>query len=174
ATAQAVTLSALNYNNVMAAVVNQASISAVNEVDAYRFTFKPNDLISLAVINENPVPNPRVNPFLRLFDTDGTTVLLSNSDTRFSGNSFGQPGDPVYVNGSILLNFFTASGGDYFVQVLGEGAANTGNYELFVMAQSVPEPATLALLGVSLSATGYIWYRRRRHHRKALEATIRV
>jgi hypothetical protein len=174
ATAQVVPSQALIYNGVRAAVVNNASISAAGEVDLYRFNFQSNYLVTICVENETPIPVPQVNSFLRLYDTDGVTVLRSNDDVRFGPTTFDQAGDPVYVTGSMILNFPVNVTGNYYVEVTGTGAANTGNYELFVMAQSVPEPTTIAFIALSGCGVGLVIWRRRTRQRRESEQLLRV
>jgi hypothetical protein len=172
ATAQVVPSQALIYNGVRAAVVNNASISAVGEVDLYRFNFQSNFMVSVCVENETPIANP-VDPFLRIYDRDGVTVLRFNADTRFGPTTFDQPGDPVYVNGSTIINLPINVTGDYYVEVTGSGTATTGNYELFVMAQSVPEPATIAFFALVGTGVGLVTWRRRNQQRRASEQLLR-
>lgn len=61
----------------------------------------------------------------------------------------------MYVNGLMVLNFPVNVSGNCYVEVTGSGAANTGNYELFVMAQFVPGPTTVALIAVVGSGVGF-------------------
>ncbi len=95
---------------------------------------------------------------LEIFDTDGTTLLASNDNARYSGNVYGSGGSGS--NDSFLINVELATAGTYYVRVSSVGS-DTGVYNLIVGANltAIPEPAS----GVILLCVGAgIAFRRRR------------
>ncbi|MFK8114920.1 MAG: pre-peptidase C-terminal domain-containing protein [Rubripirellula sp.] len=83
------------------------------------------------------------NPFLRVFDA-ASTLLASNDDTQYSGDSFGS-GD-VRADDSILFNVPVATSGTYFIEV--DNLNNGGTYDLLLHTDviAVPEPMMAGML----------------------------
>jgi hypothetical protein len=102
---------------------------------------------------------------LRLYDTDGTTVLASFDNTTYNGNAFNngthQGFDPS------LLNISLPGAGTYFLEVSSVGnhdASSGGAYNLVfgVAAAAIPEAqAWLALSVVSAVVVGASAWRRK-------------
>ncbi|HMO36589.1 MAG TPA: PEP-CTERM sorting domain-containing protein, partial [Gemmatales bacterium] len=105
----------------------------------------------------------RIDLRLTLFDTNGSTVLQLANNTGFGGDEF------------INIDLFNA--GTYFVRIDGTPnpdtvALDTQFYALTISAAAVPEPATFALMGITLAGSIGIWRYRRRRQLQALEVNI--
>ncbi|HMP16170.1 MAG TPA: matrixin family metalloprotease [Gemmatales bacterium] len=105
----------------------------------------------------------RIDLRLTLFDTNGSTVLQLATNTGFGGDEF------------INIDLFNA--GTYFVRIDGTPnpdtvALDTQFYALTISAAAVPEPATFALMGITLAGSIGIWRYRRRRQLQALEVNI--
>ncbi|MEQ1904303.1 MAG: matrixin family metalloprotease [Pirellulaceae bacterium] len=90
---------------------------------------------------------------LALFDTNGTSLLISSNTTSFGGNE-------------TISNFFLGNAGTYFVRIQSVDnpdsiALDTQFYGLNVSFVSVPEPGSIALL-VGLGITWSVSRRRRK------------
>ncbi len=97
----------------------------------------------------------RIDMALRLWSTDGTTLLQFADLNGFGGDE--------------LINFLLPAAGTYFVSINGiengdAVALDTQFYGLTVsFSASIPEPATVALMGiVGVGITGTWWNRRRK------------
>ncbi len=124
------------------------SLSAAGEYDYYSFTGQRNEMFTANTISQVRFVDS-IDSLLTLYAPDGSTVLFSNDDIYFSGNTFN--GGTVYSGDSILLNYLLQQDGTYYLQVR-DGSTDTGNYALFATLDDsrVPEPGTLILVGLGL------------------------
>lgn len=88
---------------------------------------------------------------LRLFDADGTTVLATNEDVHYDGNTFDS--GTFRQNDSALLNISLPDAGTYFIEVASLGAVGgdaDGFYTLLFGADmtAIPEPSSLLLMAM--------------------------
>ncbi|MFT3881341.1 MAG: matrixin family metalloprotease [Gemmatales bacterium] len=165
-----------NNNNVVAFTATDfISIDSTTDTDFYSFTtLTPGRLTvlleALGITYDARVQNSttafnfnarnRSDLKLALFDTNGTTILLSVDATTFGGDE--------------TLTFDLLTAGTYFVRVTGFDNPDTATtldtqfYGLTVSLAAIPEPTTIALIGmVGLGGYGY-WKRRKRQHEEML------
>ncbi len=99
--------------------------------------------------------------FLEILDTDGTTVLATLDDARYSGDVYGT--GTSGVTDTFLVNVELDGPGTYFLRVSSFNNASAGDYSLVLGANviaSVPEPSGLVLF----AAGGLLMANRRRRH----------
>ena len=134
-----------------------STLSTDADVDFYKFTVTGVSRLLADLWSENLYLNS-FDGMLRLYDTDGTTVLASFDNTTYNGNAFNngthQGFDPS------LLNISLPGAGTYFLEVSSVGnhdASSGGAYNLVfgVAAAAIPEAqAWLALSVVSAVVVG--------------------
>lgn len=128
------------------------------DIDVVKFVVASAGLLTAELYSINLFAES-FNGRLRLFGTDGTTVLASNDDVAFSGNSFGV--GSIAEQDPFLLNIQLPSAGTYFLEVSAvSGGAAGDDYQLLTGFAAIPEPGTVAMLGLAGSA-GLIRRRRR-------------
>ncbi len=121
------------------------------------------DVIGPGTLMAEVVHNSRwgssLNPVIELIDIDGTTILATNADAAYSGNTYGSGG--FGVDDSFLVNVELDEAGTYFLRVTSEGGS--GVYSLLIGASTspIPEPTSAAIL-VGLALVGCGIRRRRR------------
>jgi len=160
-----------NNNNVVAFTATDFfSIDSATDTDFYSFTtLTPGKLTVLLealgiTYDARPQDNGtaflfnarnRIDLALTLFDTNGTTVLQTVNATGLGGDE--------------SLTFDLLTPGTYFVRVNGAFNPDTTTldtqfYGLTVSLAAIPEPTTIAMLGlVGLGGYG-VWKRRKRQH----------
>ena len=136
------------------------SLGAVGEYDFFSFTGQRNEMFTANTISQVRFLNP-IDSFLTLYASDGTTVLASNDDIAFGGNTFN--GGTSYSDDSILLNYLLQNDDTYYLQVR-DYSTDTGNYALLTILDDsrVPEPSTLVLVGIGLAGAGIRLRRRKK------------
>ncbi len=173
ATAQAITLSSLIVPNTIVAGANAGagpafSVDAVavsgdlstgTETDFYSFLGSAGDLMNIELLSALSSWKPGASVFdttVRVVDAGGTVIPY------YAGSAVND--DEFESFDSILIDLILPADGMYFIEVdrssFAPGA--TGTYELFVYRfnGAVPEPASAAIIGISL--IGLAFYRRRR------------
>ena len=163
AAAKALSLSFLPVSGLNAANT-VSTLSTDADVDFYKFTVTGVSRLLADLWSENLYLNS-FDGMLRLYDTDGTTVLASFDNTTYNGNAFNngthQGFDPS------LLNISLPGAGTYFLEVSSVGnhdASSGGAYNLVfgVAAAAIPEAqAWLALSVVSAVVVGASAWRRK-------------
>lgn len=122
--------------------LRRGDLDTSSDVDIYKFTAAQAGSFTAELFSTNLFAGS-FNAMLRLYDIDGTTLLASNDDIRYSGNAFNsgtlQEVDPF------LLNIPIAGLGTYYLQVSPvAGNAAGDDYELLVAM--IPEPGSFVLL----------------------------
>ncbi len=128
--------------------------------DWFKFTGNTGGLLTANTFSEvmqaARIANP-IDTTLSLYAADGVTLIASNNDITFAGNTFNT--GTVYGTDSILLNQVLNANGNFFLKVHNSSAA-AGSYELFV-AVNTPEPGSVALF-IGMGMSGLVVLRRRR------------
>ena len=164
-TAQALPLTPLTTVDLVSSLIT-GSIDTGDPSDFFSFTGLEDgqvfiEILSAAGTTGTLNPSEVIDPIVRLFDTDGSTLLAEADTIRYDTNSFGQPGDIQRFFDAFLFNITLPSNGVFFIEVDARtdriSGAATGNYELLFASTLIPEPSTLALLGVA----GLVLLRRR-------------
>jgi hypothetical protein len=157
ATAQAVTLQSLPISGTNGAVV-LAAIAATGEKDYYQFTATAGMLFTANIISDVLTGRyaKSVDTIITLYGPNGTTVLATNDDTQYDGNSFNGSTNTIQTSDSFILNATLPSDGTYYLMVQAYGG-DIGSYELFLdeynpNQASVPEPPTFVLTAAGLAA----------------------
>jgi hypothetical protein len=158
-TAQSISLTSLAISGLTAAVVT-GSIGTGSEFDFYSFSAVAGQLLAAEVLSDARYVDD-INSVLTLFDTNGTTVLATNNDIFYSGNSFNST--TMRETDSLLLNFTIPSTGTFFLRV-SDSSTDTGNYDLFTTlsdapSTAVPEPSSIVLTAMGFA--GLVLGRRR-------------
>lgn len=145
-TAQAMTFSTGESSNYQIALRRGDLDGSGADADLYSFTITSPSLFSAHLYSTVFFATP-FDGALTLLASDGTTVLATNDDVRFSGNAYNSGAvdliDPFLNN--IVLNAL----GTYYlrVSVVASGAIGD-DYELVAAYTSIPEPASLAMLAL--------------------------
>lgn len=140
ATAQAVTLNlaASGESHTNGAKIGFVGFGKIEgtEKDYYRFTAAAGDLVTIRANSQLAYEGVAFDTMLKLFGTDGTTLLSSNDNTRFDATSFGQSTDPLVSTDSMILNFRIPAAGTYYIEVSsnGGGLAGLAPYDLFIVS----------------------------------------
>lgn len=135
--------------------IDFVSIDSQTDTDFFSFSISSGSMVNVLLESLGPTYNvgpqngsqvsfntkARSDLTLSLFDVNGTSLLASSNVTGFGGNE--------------SLEFNLTSAGTYFLRVTGlnnpDSFFDTQMYGLSVVA-TVPEPATLAVLGLALMA----------------------
>ncbi len=131
----------------LTAVNIRGAITTSADIDFYRFSANAGQLITANTFSQNTFGDP-VDTIITLMDANGNT-LMTNDDIAFSGNTFG--GSGTYGTDSIILNYVAPATGNYYVRVT-PFSTGSGDYDLLLATSAVPEPATLAALGLGTLA----------------------
>ncbi len=132
------------------------------DIDVFSFTVNAPTELTAEVRSETNVFADDFDPILRLIGTDMSTVLASNNNVVYNGNTFGS-GTFGFLD-SFLVNISLPTAGTYYLEVssFGNIGGNPGGvYTLLFDADvaAVPEPASLAMM---LTAGGLCCLRIRR------------
>jgi len=160
ATAQHVAMQELNLGLSSfdrAAIVESASLGSL--VDYYSFDLQAGEYLTAQIVSTVVFGIDSIDGILTLFDTDGTTDLVTNDDTRFSADAVNQGGS-VYSEDSSIYNFLAPTTGTYFLRVSPFPGSGTGSYHLLFAATAIPEPAAAGILMCCLLG-GWLARRRR-------------
>ena len=164
ASAQSLSLTYAPVSGFNAAVVVGAEIdppplgSSTYDVDVYSFSAQSGDLLSAELWSDDRYPDD-FDGQLSLIGPDGLTMIYSDDDVLFSGDSFGT--GTKRDDDTFLLNIPLTETGIYYlmVETLGADPNNSsgdadGDYDLLVgvWPSLVPEPSSLllALTGLAL------------------------
>ncbi len=130
ATAQVVTPSTTATAGFGIVNIKGASISTGSQKDLYRINAAVGDLITAQTFATGVYPGA-VDTVVKLFASDGTTLLIQSDDTLLGNNSIGQTGTTNVDSDSLIMNFVAPTAGSYFIEVTAKSSA-TGNYDLLV------------------------------------------
>ncbi len=140
-------------------------ISSNGQTDFYSFDAGAGAVFSANIMSGTIFGSAGVDTIIRLYDTDGTTILGQNDDIRWNATTYGlTSGGTSEGLDSTLLNILLASGGTYFLEVDGFGS-DTGTYELLMAVTpvaAVPEPSTAAIFLLGGGAVAVVQRRRRK------------
>ena len=130
------------------------------EYDYYSFTGGHLQRLTADIISDVRYVQS-INSYVTLYGPDGATVLASNDNLYYSGNTWN--GGSFYSYDSMLLNYVLPQDGTYYLRVRNT-AASGGYYDLFTTLDNsqVPEPGTLVLVGLGLAGAGVRLRRRKR------------
>ncbi|MFK7787928.1 MAG: DVUA0089 family protein [Phycisphaeraceae bacterium] len=157
-TAQALTMTTGETSGAEIGLVFADLDSTTSDVDLYSFTTDGPGSVTAEIWSLSRL-GASFDATLTLFDTDGTTVLLSNDNAGYSGNTFNIASN--ISNDPFLLNAQLDEAGTYYLEVkaTSPGSESVGDdYFLLVGADVVPEPSSLAFLAMG----GLLAARRRR------------
>jgi subtilisin len=87
----------------------------------YLFTGAVGQEIDIAVLRDDASGNPLIDPVVRLYDADGTTLLAMNDDAPWSSGLGLQ---------SLIMRYALPDDGDYLIEVGGWGDDLTGDFLL--------------------------------------------
>jgi hypothetical protein len=151
------------------AEVVTASIGLPAEIDYYSFTGTAGDIINAEVISQVPdrFAGNGIDPVVRLFHSDGITVVTQGTGTAFNDREF-ESFD------SALIDVVLPVTGTFYVQVhsfpVAPGTSvDTGDYDFYLYrfrAEPVPEPSAITLM--SLGIIGVANSGRRSHRRSSI------
>ena len=132
----------------------RGTIGVNGEVDFYSIDLNEGDFLTLEVISDF-VFFEDIDSVLRIFDTNGTSLLVENDLTSLDGDS-ANPGFTLYSLDATIFNFEAMSTGRYFVSVSTFSPTDTGTYELLFAstgAMTIPEPSSGLLFGLAMVAS---------------------
>ncbi len=157
--AQALSMTALPISG-LSAGLTWGRLSNESDVDFFSFEANAGSLLTAELWSDDLFTTfNQFDSLLTLYDTDGTTVLFSNDDTEYSGNTLYN--STFRENDSFLAVVELSNTGTYYLSVASvgnRGGPPGGDYNLIF---AVPEPSSWVLIvlgGVGFAATG----RRRR------------
>lgn len=148
-------------------------LATAGDLDFYSFTIASPGQLFAQIWSDDRYAND-FDTRLRLFDTDGISVLGDNDNILYDGNVFGS--GTLREEDSALLNISLSAAGTYFLEVsnlgpvIGEGETDDGGvYSLIfgVDMTVIPEPGSLALLVSGAIVLGIGGFRRRRRSGQA-------
>lgn len=165
-TAAALGLTSLAISQTDAAHVAGA-LSTDADVDVYSFTATNSGILVADIFSEDRFVDS-FDSRIRLFDTDGVTVLADNTDVFYDGNTFNAGTNRS--NDSSLINIAIAAAGDYFLEVSSVGNISGGDGGVYSLlfgvrldSAAVPEPSTNVAIGLILAG---FWVRSRSQRKK--------
>lgn len=135
-----------------------SKISPATDEDWYKFTTTlPNQQVTVRVLSDTFGFN--LNPTLTMYDTNGTTVLVSpdfgDPAYQASANDVDDAAfDASGVNFDAAITRTMAAPGTYFVKVASKVGATTGNYLITLEASDEDLTADVVASGIESSAPG--------------------
>lgn len=145
ALAQELTLGA-TFSSGYAATNVTGDMSSSSDDDHYKFFVSAGQKISLEIFSASRYASA-FDSNLELFAPD-ESLLMFNEDIAYSGDTFMSGASDS--SDSLILNYTAATSGFYYARVTSSGGS--GDYDLLVNVDPVPEPATLAVLGLGALA----------------------
>ncbi len=158
--ATAMSLSSMDLSGFDAAHVG-GRLNASSDVDVFSFSIDSAGTLSAEVITDFRYTDD-FDSFLTLYDTDGVSVLATNDNARFDGNTFNS--GTLRSFDAFLNNISLDAAGTYYLEVSSAGATSgdaDGLYSLLVGVNSfssVPEPTSFVMFMI---AGSFVWRRRR-------------
>ena len=151
-TASLVPLSHLPISGMLAANVRSALDDSREEngIDVFACEVPWPARLIVDVLSQALLPSS-FDPFLRLYDIDGTTGLAENDSTSYAGNMWNN--EIVHTRDSSLLNILLPAAGTYYLEIQSAGdpaLALRGPYNLLFGIREVPEPGTCVQFGAFL------------------------
>ncbi len=119
------------------------------------------DTVLLELLSEAHLTNS-FDSVLRLFDTDGSTLLFENDNVQFNIDGVNLGSTIEDTTDSLLWNLPITQSGRYFIELDSAVAGDQGDYHLLVavnQAAAVPEPGGMLVL---IAASTALAIRRRR------------
>ena len=148
----------------MDAVMIFEDIDSTNtDTDFYSFSVTQASLLTAEVLSSGTFLS-QMDSVLTLYGTDGSTVLFSNDDTHFTGNTF--LGGAFRSRNSFFVNVSLPAAGTYYLKVNPFSAETIGDAYALTIGISpdlsiIPEPVTGILLSFLFFA-GQAFARQRR------------
>ena len=145
--AQSVPLTGLPISQTQAAVVHGRT-GVPGDLDVYSFSGTAGELVTASVSSIGQFDD-FIDTHLRLFDTDGSTILATNDNVSYTDDFFGFGGPRVFD--AFLLNIELPHDGTYFLEIGPSisSPAEVGDYDLIFATSSVPEPTSFMLAFVA-------------------------
>ncbi|HMO15255.1 MAG TPA: hypothetical protein PKD64_14675 [Pirellulaceae bacterium] len=118
----------------------EGSLSANGQADFYSFNLLEGTYTTMQIVSTVINGSNAINSILTLFDSNGTTILASNTSTQVSANGV-NIGGSTYSNDASIYNFLAPRDDIYFLRVTATTASDLGAYSLFVATTAIPEPS---------------------------------
>jgi len=132
----------------MTSVNIDASISMPGQSDIYKFYAAEGSKISANTFSHGHMPS-FTDTMMFLLDSTGTAIF-SNDDINFFGDDFMTGSATYYSDDSAIFNYVAPYSGTYYLKVMGTAP---GDYDLLMTGLApVPEPGTMAAIGVGIAA----------------------
>jgi hypothetical protein len=143
ATAQPVTFSNFTtpHSAYGAGFIVEGNISANGQLDFYSFNLSAGESATMQILS-SVLQSNNINSVLTLFDSDGSTILASNTNTQVSSTGV-NIGGSTYSNDSSIYNFLVPRNDTYYLRVAAATATDQGLYSLMVVSTvAIPEPGS--------------------------------